>query len=421
MQFFNRGDGVKRWDIGFVRARKLALDLVSPLGVEELALSQAVDCVLAEPVRARVNAPSTASSTKDGYAVFSGDTAAAGPEHPVSLEVIDHVAAGGRMKGAVKPGQAVRILTGAPIPEGADAVLAEEFADIDGKWITARADAGPGRNVQAAGADVSLGEPLAEAGQKVTPQLVGLFTAGGISTVRVFKKPRVGLLATGSEIELPGRPLTEGRLYASNAALQQAWLLEAGMPVELLAAADEWDDISDALCRLHASCDVVLTSGGAWKGDRDLVVKVLEKLGWEMFFHRTRMGPGKSLGAGRLDDKPVFCLPGGPASNEIAFTMIVFPALLKMAGFTSAPYLSLTGRLAEAVFGRPDWTQFIPCDIAGTRPEIVLKPARIKSRMAGMNRTPAVLRIPEGVETIEAGAQVRFLCLDRRMFEWPID
>lgn len=411
---------MKRLDIGFELACQLALDNVAPIGVEELALSNAVGCVLAGPVTARVNAPSVASSTKDGYAVLSGDTAAAGPDRPVTLEVIDHVAAGGRMEGAVRPGQAVRILTGAPIPDGADAVLAEEFADIAGRWITARADAGPGRNIQEAGADVALGEPLADAGRRVTPRLVGLLAAGGISAVSVFKKPRVGLLATGSEIELPGRALTEGKLYASNVALQQAWLSGSGMAVELLAVPDASADISDAICRLHADCDVILTSGGAWKGDRDLVVKVLEELGWEMFFHRTRMGPGKSLGAGRLDEKPVFCLPGGPASNEIAFAMIVFPALLKMAGLTTAPYLRLSGRLAEAVSGRPDWTQFIPCDIAGTRPEIVLHPARLKSRMAGMNRTPAVLRIPEGVETIEAGAQVNFLCLDRQVFEWPI-
>lgn len=411
---------MKQLDIGFELACQLALDNVAPIGVHQLALSNAVGCVLAEPVTARVNSPSVASSTKDGYAVFSGDTAAAGPHRPVTLEVIDQVAAGGRMKGTLKPGQAVRILTGAPIPVGADAVLAEEFADICGKWITARADAGPGRNIQAAGADVTLGEHLADAGRRVTPRLVGLLTAGGIATVRVFKKPRVGLLATGSEIEMPGRPLTEGKLYASNVALQQAWLSEAGMTVELLSVPDVSAEISDAIARLHADCDVLLTSGGTWKGDRDLVVKVLEALGWEMFFHRTRMGPGKSLGAGRLNEKPVFCLPGGPASNETAFTMIVFPALLKMAGLKTAPYLSLSGRLAEAVSGRPDWTQFLPCDIAGTSPEIVLQPARRKSRMAGMNRTPAVLRIPEGVETIEAGAQVSFLCLDRQVFEWPV-
>ena len=411
---------MKRMDIGFELACQLALDNAFPIGVEQLELGDAVGCVLAEPVTARVNSPSVASSTKDGYAVFSGDTAAAGPDCPVTLEVIDHVAAGGRMKGAVKPGQTVRILTGAPIPDGADAVLAEEFADIGGKWITALADAGPGRNIQEAGADVALGEPLADAGRRVTPRLVGLFTAGGIETVRVFKKPRVGLLATGSEIELPGRPLTEGKLYASNVALQQAWLSEAGMAVELLSVPDAPADIADAVCRLHANCDVLLTSGGAWKGDRDLVVKVLEELGWEMSFHRTRMGPGKSLGAGRLNEKPVFCLPGGPASNEIAFTMVVFPALLKMAGLPTAPYLSLSGRLAEAVTGRSDWTQFIPCNIASIWPEIVLQPARRKSRMAGMNRTPAVFRIPEGVETIEAGARVKFLCLDRQVFEWPI-
>jgi molybdopterin molybdotransferase len=411
---------MSRYDIGFERAYTLALQNIRPIGETCLSVQKAAGYILAEPVTARVDSPSVDASLKDGYAVFSGDLREAGPACPVNLEIVGSVAAGGCMENSLAPGHAARILTGAPLPEGADAVLAEEFAEVEGRRLTAWADAGPGRNVQPAGDDVCAGEKLAAAGEAVTPRLVGRMTAGGVPQVRVYRKPKVGLLATGSEVLLPGSPMEEGKLYASNAALQRAWLETRGMAAELRAAPDAMEAIADAVRRLHTDCDVVLTSGGAWKGDRDLVVRALESLGWEMYFHRTRMGPGKSMAAGRLGEKPVFCLPGGPASNETAFLMIALPAVLKMAGFPSAPYLNLSGRLEAEITGRSDWTQFVACDVAAVHPEPLLRPARLKRRMGAMSRAPAIVRIPEGKERIPAGARVPFLCMERRIFEWPV-
>lgn len=413
---------MKAYDIGFDRAYRLAVKNAAALAKQIVPIQDTVGRVLAEPAAAKVNSPSVDASLKDGYAVVLADLSRAAPENPVKLEVIGSVAAGSRPDISLGRGQAVRILSGAPLPEGAEAVLAEEFTDAgaDGKWIFARATAEPGRNVQPKGEDVCLGEKLAEAGRVVSPQLMGRLVAGGISALCVFKKPRVGLLATGSEILLPGKPPVAGKLYASNVALQQAWLGGEGIDTQVLISADSFEEIAGAIRVLHETCDAVITSGGAWKGDRDLVVKVLDSLGWEMFFHRARMGPGKALGAGRLKGKPVFCLPGGPASNEAAFIMIVFPAILKMAGFRHCPYLYLTGRLESDVYGQSDWTRFIQCEIRQTSTEILLYPKKLKSRLAAMTQTPAIVKIPEGTDRIAAGTSVPFICLDRRLFEWPI-
>lgn len=429
---------MKQYDIGFNEAYRLAVENARPLGKETVPIQEAGGRILAEAATAAVNSPSVDASLKDGYAVLSEDIAEVTPDNPVELMVIDSVAAGGESGVKLKRGEAVRILSGAPLPEGAEAVLAEEFTrefkerkEGSGKErskgkgpaaavITATNTAEPGRNVQPKGEDVTLGEELAPAGTPVTPQLIGSLVAGGLSELSVFRKPRVGLLATGSEILLPGLPPVEGKLYASNIALQQAWLNGEGIETEVRITGDTWDETASAIEELNSSCDVVITSGGAWKSDRDLVVKVLESLGWGMYFHRARMGPGKPLGAGELRGKPVYILPGGPASNEAAFIMVVFPAVLKIAGYRRAPYLSLSGRLEREVRGQSDWTQFIQCEVPRVHPEIILRPKKMKSRLAAMSKTPAVVTIPEGVDVLPAGSVLPFLCLDRNSMGWEI-
>ena len=139
-----------------------------------------------------------------------------------------------------------------------------------------------------------------------------------------------------------------------------------------------------------------------------------------MLFHRVRMGPGKAVAMGILDNKPIFCLPGGPASNESAFMMIVFPAILKIAGFTHCPYLSLTGKLEKEITGQSDWTQIVQCQIVQKYPDIILRPQKLKSRLMAMSKTDAIVKIPEGVEKIEAGEIVPFICYNRDLFSSPI-
>jgi molybdopterin molybdotransferase len=411
---------VKKYDIGFDLAARLALENTHPIGDEIVNISASVGRVLSLPVYAAVDSPTVDSSLKDGYAIVSSDLDHASEESPVDLEMIGHMAAGDSIVHTVSSGSAVRILSGAAVPLGATAVLADEFAVRDGNIVRAFATADPGRNILPKGSDVRCGEILAETGQLLTPQLIGLLVAGGICDVNVFQKPRIGLLATGSEILLPGRPMMPGKLYASNAALQQAWFQYVGFESLVEASKDSEKSIADAIVQMLASRDVIITSGGAWKGDRDLVVKVLDSLGWRMLFHRVRMGPGKAVAMGFLDGKPVFCLPGGPASNEMAFIMIVFPAILKFSGYSRCPFICLTGRLEKEITGQVDWTQFIQCEIIQTHPEIILRPGKMKSRLAAMSRTHAIVKIPEGVESIAAGERVTFICLNKDLFAVPL-
>jgi len=411
---------VKLYDIGFNTAVKLAIENSHSIGREILPIALSVGRVLSDPVFAFADSPSLESSLKDGYAVISSDINHASLKNSIPLEVIGEVAAGDHIDQHLHHGAAIRVLSGAPLPAGADAVLADEFTRKDGKFIFASATAEPGRNVLPKGSDVTRGVMLADTGQTLTPQLIGLLVAGGIFEVAVFIRPRIGLLATGSEILLPGELLTPGKLYASNMAFQQAWFCSMGFESRMMVSKDSVESIADAIRQISVSSDVIITSGGAWKSDRDLVVKVLNSLGWKMLFHRVRMGPGKAVAMGILDNKPVFCLPGGPASNESAFMMIVFPAIYKIAGFKNCPYISLRGKLEKEITGQIDWTQFVQCQIIQKYPEIILRPQKLKSRLIAMSKTQAIVTIPEGTERINAGATVPFVCYNRDLFSFPL-
>ncbi|MCF8028542.1 MAG: molybdopterin molybdotransferase MoeA [Desulfobacteraceae bacterium] len=405
-----------RCDIGFDEALGLTLENVFPMASETIAVDRSVGRVAFGPVHARVDSPSVNASLKDGYAVLSADVETARPDSPVHLALSGVMAAGDRPGHAVFPGKAIRILSGAAIPPGADAVVAEEFTDKGRPLVAVHAPAEPGRNILEKGTDVHCGECICHAGGLLTPQVIGLMVAAGIFEVPVFRRPEIGLLATGSEILLPGKPFEGGKLYASNVALQQAWLADGGFDVKMRVSGDSRQQMAEQILGLAEQTDVLVTSGGAWKGDRDLVVRVLEDLGCKMIFHRVRMGPGKAAGMGILGQKPVFCLPGGPASNETAFLFMVYPAIRKMAGMDFSPYLHLHGRLESTVRGQADWTQFVQCDISRNSAGIVLHPKKLKSRMAAMAKTPAVIVIAEGVEQIDQGSRVSFTCFDPSLF-----
>lgn len=402
----------KRRFIGYDEALSLALRSVSPLSEEWIATADSLGRIAAEEVRAIVDSPSVDASIKDGYAVISADIAGAARSRPVELQLIGAVGAGAPADIAVAPGTAARILSGAAIPRGATAVLAEEFAEADTGIVRAFADAEPGRNILKSGTDVTAREILVPEGARLTPGKIGLLVAGGVSRVNVFRRPRVGLLATGDEVLLPGRPIEEGKLYASNLALQEAWLRSRGIPCSTGICGDSFDDLARSITSAIDRADVLITSGGAWHGDRDLVVKVLDRLGWQAVFHRVRMGPGKAVGMGLLGGKPVFCLPGGPPSNEMAFLKIAFPAVLRVAGDPGQPFTVLHGRLLREVTGQADWTQFIHCSVSRDDTEFHLSPLDMTRRLSALSRTQAIITIPEGADRLTCDAGVSFDAVD---------
>jgi len=398
-------------DIGFQQALELSLKNVRPLGLESVLTSELLGRVCGEDVVALIDYPSSDSSLKDGFAVVSEYIASATASDSIWLDIVGNAAAGYPCEARIRSGQTVRILSGAPIPDGSDAVLAEEFAEVLPDRIRALACAEQGRNIMFKGSEISKGETLVREGSVFTPPMISLVVAGGLERVPVYRRPAVGLLATGDEILLPGSPPEDGKLFASNLALQVAWLNSWGIRSTVMCAGDSFPELSSAVESLLSDCDVLLTSGGAWKGERDLIVKVLDALGWDQIFYRVRIGPGKAVAMGFLRGKPVFCLPGGPPSNEIAFLMIAFPAVLRMAGRRNSPYLRLTGTLKQDVSGQVDWTQVIHCRAERRDSSISVIPIERHRRLHTMSRANGLLLIPEGVDFIPAGTAVEFDCL----------
>jgi molybdopterin molybdotransferase len=412
-------------DIGFDEAIQLTMQYAETIGTEIVSILKAAGKVAAQDIFAVIDSPSVDASLKDGYAVISRDVANASIENPAKLSIIDTVAAGGHSGQHLTPGETIRILTGAPVPKGAQAVLMEEFTSRVGDIIYAHADASPGRNILKKGAGVGKGQGLVKAGDVLTPQRIGLMIAGGVSDVKVYKRPRIGLLATGNEAIMPGQAMSPGKVYASNVGLQHAWLTMLGFDVRILSAIDSVEQISEAIRDLSKICDVIITSGGAWKGDRDLVATVVNFLGGKMVFHHVRLGPGKASGMGLIKTKKIFCLSGGPSSNMSGFVMIVLLALFKMSGTDRCPYWSFKGTLEKNITGQANWTNLVQCDIIKTgsddknKPDILLRPRKLKNRLNAMATNHAIVVIPEGVEKFEAGDTVSFICLDCDLFAYP--
>lgn len=401
--------------LSYTQALELTLARISPLGSECAPLTQLTGRVVAEDLFARVDSPSADVSFKDGYAVRSDDVAGAASDRPVILRIRGQVAAaGGEQAGELEPGWAMRILSGARLPPGSQAVVSEEFTHHEGDQLTVLADAGPGRNVLPCGMDIARGQRLISSGEVIQPAQAGLLAAAGLTQAQVFRHPHVGILATGTEVIAPGVPLQEGKLFASNLVTLAAWCSHYGMRVSTEVVQDDEESIRLRLQALIHDCDALLTSGGAWSGDRDYVVSLLDELGWEKLYHRVRIGPGKAIGFGILQGKPVFCLPGGPPSNYMAFIHLALPGLLRLAGRRHPELQTLYATLSEPVHGQEDWTQFIPGRLERRAGSLYFLPLKLRSRLHMLAGAQAVLSIPEGQDSIPESALVRVSVLT-----WP--
>jgi len=392
--------------IGFKDALDLTLSNVSIGKTEFLALSRLTGKILAEDVVAKVDCPSVSSSRKDGYAIVSSDISEACSQAPVTLKVVGSLVAGSSLDLKIKRGQAVRITTGAPLPGGADAVLSEEFCRPEENAIIAHNTAEAGRNIHVRGRDISRGETVAEKGRKLTPARIGLLAAAGLDGALVYKSPKVSVIATGDEVVLPGDPLRNGQLYASNMVTLCSWLTLMGLDYTAQRVSDRKEDLEQAITTILPGVDAILTSGGAWGSERDLILDVAQSLNWQGIYHRVRMGPGKPVGFGLMEKKPFFCLPGGPPSNEMAFLQFAIPALLKMKGDKPFFLPVTSAQLFESVRGKYGWTDFVHARLEHRQNQWLVQPARLKSSLQSMARKEALIIIPEDREKIDAGETV---------------
>jgi molybdopterin molybdotransferase len=318
--------------IAFEEARARVLDRLRPLPPRRVPLTEALGCVLAEDVAAGEDLPPFANSAMDGFALRSEDVRGADQSSPVDLRVVGEVFAGSAKLPKVEPGTAVRIMTGGPLPPGADAVVPVERTETSGETVRVRL-APPERGfVREAGEDVRAGAVVLERGRPVDPAAVGMLASVGCHQVPVHPKPRVSVVSTGDELVDPGEPLGPGQIRDSNSWLLMAQARAAG--VEAFRCSRLQDD-PDALRRgfalAAAEGDFVLTSGGVSVGERDYTKRVLAELG-DVTSWRVAMQPGMPQAFGTAAGTPLFGLPGNPVSCFVVFEVLVRPALRRLAG-----------------------------------------------------------------------------------------
>ncbi len=389
---------------------------------ETVPLRSALGRTLAEEIRADMDVPPFANSAMDGYAVRADDLTPR--DGPVVLTIIGEVPAGGVALRPVEPETAMRIMTGAPMPAGADTVVPFEETD-EGRPGTLRAIGkvqifkvlDRGANVREAGEDLQAGEVVVARHTPITPAVVGVLASAGAATVRVFRRPRVAILATGDELvdvaEQPG----PGQIRNANGFANAAQVLAAGgEPLQLPIARDTEDEIRARLqAGIDWNADLFLTSGGVSVGDYDVVKQVLQSMG-EMQFWRVRMKPGKPIAFGHIAGVPLLGLPGNPVSAMVGFELFGRPALLKMQGRTVLfkPVIQATfeGRLRD----RADRRQYVRVRVAQRGAEFIARPTGEQGSgvLSSMLHADGLLIVPEGMTEVEPGAR-----LDVLMLNWP--
>jgi molybdopterin molybdotransferase len=344
-------------------ALKIILAGISPVSAETISLSQSAGRVLAEPVVAQVDVPPFANSAMDGYALRAVDSQTATKNSPVRLKVVDYIPAGATPTQEILSGAAARIMTGAPMPPGADAVIRFEetseyipAAGLAKDEVLLYSAAAPGDNVRLAGEDVKAGQTVLAAGWRLRPQDVGVLAAIGQAQVSVYRHPRVAILATGDELVDLDEPVVPGKIRNSNGYVQAALVEKYGAKAVMLGIAR--DTVEDLTAKIHhglaQEVDLFLTSAGVSVGDFDMVKTVLAGEG-EMHFWQVNIKPGKPLAFGMLQPRPevrpipLIGLPGNPVAAMVAFELFARPAILKLGGDQALEKKTIRAKLDEAV------------------------------------------------------------------------
>jgi molybdopterin molybdotransferase len=327
-----------RTAIAVDEALRRILARAAPTGVESVALADAYGRICAERIAAVEPVPHFRRSGMDGFAVRSNDAAAASADRPVVLRVVGAVACGDVPAAALEPGEAMRVMTGAMLPEGADAVVMLEAVSTpstaDGApGVHLRRPVPAGTNVSAVGSDVAPGTTVAEPGGRLGPAEIALLATVGRTTVSVYRKPRAAILATGTELLPPDAPLAPGKIRNSNAFMLAAQVASAGgVPVMLDAAPDDRDRIAAALAEGLATCDLAITTGGVSVGDYDVLTDLLHEWDGELLFNKIQMRPGSVTSAAVREGKLLLALSGNPGACFAGFELFARPALLALQG-----------------------------------------------------------------------------------------
>lgn len=395
----------------FDEARRLVLAEAAPLGEEPCVLAEGGGRVLSREVLAAHDVPPFPNSVVDGYALHAADTTGASEAAPRELRVVGEVAAGNSVPLPIGPGEAVRIMTGAPVPPDADGIVMLEWTEWEADVVRVFRPTEPGRFVRAAGEDVAAGARVAAAGEVLDPARIGVLASVGAARPWVHRRARVAILATGDELLEPEEPLTPGHIRSSNHLVLAGLARECGAEVVPLGIArDKPADLERRIGRA-ADCDVLLTSGGVSVGDHDLVQDALLAAGFRKIFWRVASSPGKPLLFGRLGRTLVFGLPGNPVSSAVAFGNFVRPALLRLHGRTDVRRPRVTAVAAEAISGPEDRRHFARVELTWGPDGWVAREVgpRGSGNLRSLVNANALAVLPEGKRSVAAGDPVEVI------------
>jgi molybdopterin molybdotransferase len=394
------------------------LGLVSPLAALDLTLADAHGCILSEDVTSEHPLPPFDNSAMDGYAVRAADVAGADAGSAVTLPVVGDVAAGSTTPYTVQPGLCVRIMTGAPIPPGADAVVPLEHTDGGIAQVAISVAAAPGAHVRRAGEDAPVGVSVLESGSHLGAAQLGLLAAVGRDRVMVRPRPRVVVLSTGSELVEPGQRLTHGQIYDSNSSMLTAAAREAGaMAFRVGIVPDDPRVLVDTLEDQLIRADAVVTSGGVSVGAYDVVKEAIGRIG-DVRFERIAMQPGMPQGLGAIGSErvPFFGLPGNPVSAYVSFEVFVRPALRRMLGVEPIARPVVRARVSEPLRSPPGRRSFArgALTVEGGVYTVAPVGGHGSHLIAALAQANALIVVPEEVTQVDAGAAVTVMMLERR-------
>lgn len=385
----------------------LALAAVSPLEPIDLPLFEAHGCVLAADIDALWPLPSFDNTSMDGYAVLAADVAGASESTPVTLRVVDDVPAGYRATERVEPGTAIRVMTGAPLPDGADAIVPVEGTDGGTDIVTISRSAQPGVFIRRAGEDVHAGEQVLRAGQLLTAREIAILAAAGHGSAVVHPRPRVVVISTGNELVEPGTPLKHGLIADSNSFMLVTAAKEAGAAAYRAGPVIDDEElflrtIDDQLVR----ADLLVTSGGVSMGAYDTVKAVLSRLG-TVEFTKVAMQPGMPQGFGTLgeDRVPIVTLPGNPVSAFVSFEVFVRPLIRKMMGLSSVTRPQIRASVLEGWMSPADKTQFARVELSVADGRYVIRPTGAQGShiLGGLARANALAVVPPETTEVTTG------------------
>ena len=404
-------------------ALECVLSHVQPLEAETIPLLEAVGRVAAEDLRSDCDIAPFDHAAMDGFAVRVADLAQASAEHPVALQVVGEVPAGSVYSGEVGPGEAVRIMTGAPVPAGADAVVKYEIVDYgagdgrQGSSVSFSQPAGNAENIRGKGEEIAEGEVAVHAGETISAAGVGFLASCGITEVPVHRRPRVAVIPIGSELLPADRPLRSGCIRDSNSYAMAACVAQAGgVPARLPIVPDSEERLERTIRLAAEDYDFVITTGGASNGDYDFIKPVVEELG-ELHMTLVSMRPGKAQTFGTVNGTPVFGLPGNPAAAYCGFEVLIRQALRKMQGYSSFGRPTVKARLVGSRKKKDPRRIYLRATLQrNAEGELTVTPAKNQSSglFSTLQRANCLAVLPEGTSSnpIPDGAMLDCLLLD---------